>query len=148
MKYSRWAFVDKKHQNYSNKYLPKLFLFLNAATQVTHGLLMHSVRACVWKQVNGSMTLSLHAALNQSLTLPFLKVLLVNWWGHSAAFTNFIAFALSISFILFQKIIITENWNADIEQKGEKSCNFYIMLPLFLCDGGKKGSGEFSYKEQ
>lgn len=153
MKYFKWALVE-------TFFPPKLFqqvfvliisFFFSWMLKLISqpGNLWIPVCACVWKHSNGSVTLSLHTTcgrlMRQSVALPILRVLLVNWWSYFASdvkpdgcFHFITFFALSVSFIPFQKIVITENWNADIEQKGEKAVTFTSCLLCSDVLGRKK----------
>lgn len=60
-----------------------------SATQETGGFLVQPVCACVWKHLNGSVTLSLHTTcgrlMSQSVARPTLRVLLVNCRSYFAS---------------------------------------------------------------
>lgn len=132
MKYSRWAFVETfvKKKKYSNKYLFKLFLFSWMLKLFSHQgnlWITHAVCVCMCLKAFHWITDTCRmleideskcgASISESPCKLITGVILHQILNLKAAFTYFIAFALSITFILFQKTFITENWNADIEQK-------------------------------
>lgn len=73
--------------------------------------------------------------MTQGVALPFLGVLLVKWQGYFPS--DIKPLALSESFHPVSKDCSNRKLKCRY-WKEKKSCNFYIMLPLFSCVGEKK----------
>lgn len=162
MKYSRWTFVETfvKKKKYSNKYLFKLFLFSWMLKLFSHQgnlWITHAVCVCMCLKAFHWITDTCRmleideskcgASISESPACKLITgVILHQILNLKAAFTYFIAIALSITFILFQKTFITENWNADIEQK-KKAVTFTSCSLCSYVLGKKIGNGtkELSY---